>query len=187
MSVRSPISRRPVQNTVRALIQKPLRPGQGRRPSEPSAPSRRRLPAAGLSRVAPSDLPELGSLVGLLAGGPRSPKSKVPEFLTVFCFCCPFPLVSGRVSYPPGPVLESAFLLMCFCRQKPLCILGSYAFGGPLGASEGPPAKNSKNSKAGSGLFSLMLVFLVFSFKHKQQIGNFGWLPACGRSGGHRS
>ncbi len=32
-----------------------------------------------------------------------------------------FPWVSGLVSYPPGPILESAFLWRCFCRQKPPC------------------------------------------------------------------
>jgi hypothetical protein len=32
-----------------------------------------------------------------------------------------FPLVSGRLSYPPGPILGSVFLWRCFCRRKPLC------------------------------------------------------------------
>ena len=32
-----------------------------------------------------------------------------------------FPGVSCRVSYPPGPILESVFLWRCFCRQKPPC------------------------------------------------------------------
>ncbi len=34
---------------------------------------------------------------------------------------CRVLLVSGRVSCPPGPILESAFLCFCFCRQKPPC------------------------------------------------------------------
>ncbi len=30
--------------------------------------------------------------------------------------------VFGRCSYPPGPILESAFLWTCFCRQNlPVC------------------------------------------------------------------
>ncbi len=32
-----------------------------------------------------------------------------------------FPWVSGRVFYPPGPILESVFLWPCFCRQRPPC------------------------------------------------------------------
>ncbi len=32
-----------------------------------------------------------------------------------------FPWVSGRASYPPGSILGSVFLWLCFCRQKLPC------------------------------------------------------------------
>ena len=49
----------------------------------------------------------------------------LPEFLWVFRFFGRFPLVFGLVSYPPGPILESAFLWLCFYRQKPPCTTSS--------------------------------------------------------------
>ncbi len=53
-------------------------------------------------------------------------RGKVPEFLWVFEVFGRFPSVSGRVSYPPGPILGSAFLWRCFCRQKPPCMLSLF-------------------------------------------------------------
>ncbi len=34
-----------------------------------------------------------------------------------------FPWVSGLVSWPPGPVLESVLLWLCSCRQKSPCTM----------------------------------------------------------------
>ena len=42
-------------------------------------------------------------------------RGRVPEFLLVFVVFGRFPSVFGRVSYPPGPILESVFLWRCFC------------------------------------------------------------------------
>ncbi len=42
-------------------------------------------------------------------------RGRVPDFLWVFVVFGRFPWVSGRVSYPLGLILESAFLWPCFC------------------------------------------------------------------------
>ncbi len=48
-------------------------------------------------------------------------RGSVPEFLSVFGVFGRFPWVSGRVSYPPGPILGSVLLLRFVCRQKSPC------------------------------------------------------------------
>ncbi len=40
-----------------------------------------------------------------------------------YCITTGISFVSGLLSYPHGPILESVFLLRCFCRQKPPCML----------------------------------------------------------------
>ncbi len=45
----------------------------------------------------------------------------VLESRWVFWDFCSFTWVSGLFVYPPGPILASAFLWRCFCRQKLPC------------------------------------------------------------------
>jgi hypothetical protein len=79
---------------------------------------------------------------------------KVPEFLWFFGVFGRFPWLPGWVSYAPGPILESVFPWLGFCRQKPPCTVspkpisrcsGRFLFGvfalrtsiEPLAAQEG--------------------------------------------------
>ncbi len=92
-------------------------------------PTNRRFPARLLNMT---NFGPLGRFLALEPGFRQEPeicqrkvygigRGKVPEFLWVFEVIGRFPRVSGRVSYMPGPILGSAFLWLCFCRQKPPC------------------------------------------------------------------
>ena len=64
-----------------------------------------------------------GPPVGVAGGcGAQNSKApKLPEFLSVFVVFGRCPWAPGRCSYSRGPIFESAFLWLCFCRQKPPC------------------------------------------------------------------
>jgi hypothetical protein len=56
--------------------------------------------------------------------GPIDPQQigpEIVEFLSVFAVFGCFPWAPGRLSYPPGPTLESVILWRCFCRQNSPC------------------------------------------------------------------
>ena len=57
------------------------------------------------------------------AGGNPLGRGRILEFLLVSVVVGSCPWVSNRVSYPRGPLLDSVFLRLCLCRQKPPCIV----------------------------------------------------------------
>ena len=84
-------------------------------------------PSSCLSVRPTPDPPEGNGVAELLHGkgfDTETPlgRGRVPEFLSVFVVFARFPSVSGRVSCPPGPVLKSVFLGLCFRRQKSPCM-----------------------------------------------------------------
>ncbi len=65
---------------------------------------------------------------------------RVPGFLSVFGVLGCFPLVSGQVSYPPGPILESVFLWRVSVDRnlRVLLLFSLELWGGPSLAEPGP-------------------------------------------------
>ena len=59
-------------------------------------------------------------------------RGRVPEFLYGYEVCARAPLGPGRVSYPPGPILKSVLLWLCFGQQKSACMVRPAKFAGPF-------------------------------------------------------